>query len=128
MHSTSHTWMSLLASAVIVGLTAGTPSALPSASPTLGMQSALGQQGVLLAGSRRNYDDDDRDAYYPRRYDAAPPPRTYLYVPPPAVYYVPPVYGWRAPPRPANCGQSRYWNGEYCADARYQPPYLGPRW
>jgi hypothetical protein len=32
------------------------------------------------------------------------------------------------PPRPANCGEFRYWNGEYCADARDQPPYVGPRW
>jgi hypothetical protein len=24
--------------------------------------------------------------------------------------------------------QYRYWNGEYCADARYERPYLGPKW
>ena len=31
------------------------------------------------------------------------------------------------PPRPASCGQYRYWNGERCVDARYNKPYIGPR-
>lgn len=31
------------------------------------------------------------------------------------------------PPRPASCGQYRYWNGQRCVDARYHDPYLGPR-
>ena len=31
------------------------------------------------------------------------------------------------PPRPASCGQYRYWNGDRCVDARYNNPYLGPR-
>ena len=26
--------------------------------------------------------------------------------------------------RPSNCGQYRYWNGDYCADARVSPPNL----
>ena len=30
--------------------------------------------------------------------------------------------------RPANCGQFHYWDGERCADARFDPPYVGPRW
>jgi hypothetical protein len=29
--------------------------------------------------------------------------------------------------RPSNCGRYRYWNGSYCADARKEPPYVGPR-
>ncbi len=33
----------------------------------------------------------------------------------------PRVYGWQLI-RPADCGTFRYWNGEYCADARYNPP------
>lgn len=53
----------------------------------------------------------------------------YRFVPPPVVYYAPPVY---VPPpvyvRPASCGRYRYWTGDYCADARYRRPYLGPRW
>jgi hypothetical protein len=30
------------------------------------------------------------------------------------------------PPRPRGCGRYRYWNGEYCADARYDLPFVGP--
>ena len=30
--------------------------------------------------------------------------------------------------RPANCGEFHYWDGERCADARVDPPYVGPRW
>lgn len=33
----------------------------------------------------------------------------------------PRVYGWSAE-RPENCGTFRYWNGEVCADARFDPP------
>lgn len=57
-------------------------------------------------------------------------------------YYVAPAYGYASPPaaefvppapvliplRPRSCGKYRYWNGEYCADARYERPYLGPKW
>lgn len=43
------------------------------------------------------------------------------YAGPPPVRYEPPVYGWVAV-RPDNCGTFRYWNGERCADARYNPP------
>jgi hypothetical protein len=32
----------------------------------------------------------------------------------------PRVYGWSS--APANCGTFKYWNGEYCADARFEPP------
>lgn len=33
----------------------------------------------------------------------------------------PRVYGWTAAP-PSDCGTFKYWNGEYCADARFEPP------
>lgn len=33
----------------------------------------------------------------------------------------PQVYGWAAM-RPVNCGTFKYWNGDYCADARYDSP------
>jgi hypothetical protein len=82
-----------------------------------------------------------------RYYDAPYPRRVY----PPSIYYAPPRYYERRafpyyspyspraydytapafadePPRPTSCGQYRYWNGEYCADARYERPYLGPKW
>lgn len=49
------------------------------------------------------------------------------YAPPPVAEYVPPA-PVLIPLRPRSCGQYRYWNGEYCADARYERPYLGPRW
>jgi hypothetical protein len=32
------------------------------------------------------------------------------------------------PLRPSSCGQYRYWNGVRCADARYETPYIGPRY
>jgi len=37
-----------------------------------------------------------------------------------APLYAPRVYGWSY--ASANCGTFRYWNGEYCADARDEPP------
>jgi hypothetical protein len=45
----------------------------------------------------------------------------------PAPVYDPPVIVL-VPMRPASCGRYRYWDGERCADARFEPPYLGPRW
>ena len=32
------------------------------------------------------------------------------------------------PLRPSSCGQYRYWSGARCADARYETPYIGPRY
>lgn len=58
------------------------------------------------------------------RYDDA---RAYGYTFPPAAEYVQPA-PVLIPLRPRSCGRYRYWNGEYCADARYERPYLGPRW
>lgn len=70
--------------------------------------------------------------YAPRAYLGSPPAPNYGapvygYIPPPAAYYVPPALTL-APLRPRSCGKYRYWNGEYCADARYDRPYLGPKW
>jgi hypothetical protein len=50
------------------------------------------------------------------------------YVPPPARIEVSPGFVEVPPARPRRCGQYRYWNGEYCADAQYQRPYLGLKW
>jgi len=83
--------------------------------------------------------------YFDDRYYAGPYPRRFY---PPSIYYAPPRYYDRGafpsnlprayeysaprhvdePSRPPSCGQYRYWNGEYCADARYERPYLGPKW
>jgi hypothetical protein len=85
-----------------------------------------------------HYDGRGYDPPYPPAYSFYPPPAYYprsnYYVPPPVTYYprpegyLPPLADdWEAA-RPASCGEYRYWNGEYCADARYQRPYVGPRW
>lgn len=82
----------------------------------------ISNQGApyLVTINSRQYDnaDDDDDNWDdpPARVDPDAPPATYL------------VPEWLPPPRPANCGEYRYWNGAYCADARDQPPYVGPRW
>jgi hypothetical protein len=71
--------------------------------------------------------------YYAPPFFHAPPPAGYYgapaygYTPPPAVSYAPPA-PVLIPLRPRSCGKYRYWNGEYCADARYERPYLGPKW
>jgi hypothetical protein len=69
--------------------------------------------------------------YAPPNYYTPPAPSyggpQYGYVPPAPSYYAPP----EPPPealRPRSCGKYRYWNGEYCADARYERPYVGPKW
>ena len=93
-----------------------------------------------------------RDPYYVPYLsaNAIAPPALY----PPAPYYAPPnyyasatrpygppQYGYQSPApssypapepqliplRPRSCGEYRYWNGDYCADARYERPYVGPR-
>jgi len=110
----------------------------------------VGCAGISLAavpaaaGSRDYYDYRayPPPAYYPLT-PTAPPPSVYpsplapyfprppaYYAPPAIVYYPPPVVYYPAPEyiRPASCGRYRYWTGEYCADAREQRPYVGPRW
>jgi hypothetical protein len=69
--------------------------------------------------------------FAPPNYYAPPVPSyggpQYGYVPPAPSYYAPP----EPPPiplRPRSCGKYRYWNGDYCADARYERPYVGPKW
>jgi len=104
---------------------AATASPLTVPAPALHMETAsipIGERWY-----RDVYDDDDYDD--PPEYYLPPPPPVVRVVPAPHVMvYETPVYRWLAPPRPSNCGKYRYWNGEYCADARYEPPYTGPRW
>jgi hypothetical protein len=69
---------------------------------------------------------------FPRRYYRQYPYGAPAVVVPPAVPVVPPAVVEEPvivvpPPRPASCGEYRYWNGQYCVDARYNRPYLGPR-
>lgn len=80
------------------------------------------------------------DHYYDGPYRRHTYPPSIYYAPPRHYerrafpYYLPRVYDYTAPEyfdepaRPTSCGQYRYWNGEYCADARYERPYLGPKW
>lgn len=69
--------------------------------------------------------DDGYDNIYEDEDDLPPPRRADPYPPPPDAA---PVFEILPPPPPPSCGEFRYWNGEYCADARVQPPYTGPRW
>jgi hypothetical protein len=67
---------------------------------------------------------------YYRQYPYGAPPVVVPAVP--AVPVAPPVVVEGPvvvvpPPRPASCGEYHYWNGQYCVDARYNRPYLGPR-
>jgi len=82
-------------------------------------------------GDRYEYYDDDDDDYFvyapPRPRYYAPPPGFTGFVPAPPPGYEPPGYGYLLPPRPLSCGKFRYWNGRFCADARRDPPYTGPR-
>lgn len=50
------------------------------------------------------------------------------YALPPEVDYVPAPAFVMVPLRPSSCGRYRYWDGDRCVDARYDPPYVGPRW
>ena len=106
--------------------------ALPSQALSAGM-SVLGHaRDVAQKSAATTVDYRYRRRWRSERYyrHRAPPvyyaPRAYY--PPPVVYYLPPVIYYPPPARPANCGVYRYWNGEYCADARDEPPYIGPRY
>ena len=128
MRMTRLTLCSLIATTALHWSAAATAASLPTTPLASKPQAAPIQIGDRWY--RDDYDDDD--FYYPPEYYLPPPPVVRVVPaplpPPPADYYEPPVYGWIAPPRPASCGKYRYWNGEYCADARYDPPYVGPRW
>lgn len=65
--------------------------------------------GVLVAEDEPAFLDEEDGPLVVEEY-STPPPR-----------YEPPVYGWIGA-APRNCGTFKYWNGERCADARYDPP------
>ena len=96
----------------------------------------LGLPGSVQAGGPRYDDYYYGGGYYGGYYAPYPPgpplppvPVRQAPIPPPPLY-APPVYGWVfiPPPPPPSCGQYHYWAGDHCADARYAPPYVGPRW
>ena len=127
--------------ALLTMITVGIASvimALPSQALSGGMP-VLGEVGDVVQESAVNAvhyrrGGRHRDRYYRHRtpvYRHRVPPVYYApraYYPPPVVYSPPPVIYYPQPARPANCGVYRYWNGEYCADARDEPPYIGPRY
>jgi hypothetical protein len=103
---------------------------------------AAGILGGVATASAADYDYYDRfelpgDAIPLRRVEIYPnapivrgeyaPPGYGRYAPPAYSQYAPPVYGWVII-RPSSCGKYRYWNGLRCVDARYRPPYVGPKW
>ena len=87
---------------------------------------ALEQNRLPVIAVSHRHDDDYENVYEDGDVDDLPPPRRADPYPPPqdaaADFEILP------PPPPPSCGEFRYWNGEYCADARVQPPYTGPRW
>ena len=107
--------------AIIAGLIVAAPSS--HAAPASDLAAPATAEGGLV----------QKVQIFPRRYYrqypyGAPP----VVVVPPAVPVVPPVVVQEPvivvpPPRPASCGEYRYWNGQNCVDARYNRPYLGPR-
>jgi len=113
-----------------ISLSSSAEAAGPSALPAVAVSSKAETALIEVGG---HWYPDARDAYDeydgPLDDEPPPPPARHRYVPaPPAVGYAPPVYGWIAPPPPSSCGVYRYWDGEGCADARDDPPYIGPRW
>jgi hypothetical protein len=85
----------------------------------------LATLGALAAGAAAAQDVYVEETYAP---EGAPYVDHRAYVAPEAeapgiAVEGPRVYGWHAEAlRPENCGTFKYWNGEYCADARYEPP------
>lgn len=147
-HFTSPLFFALLA--ISAGLLPhAAPAAAAPALPAAAAHAANDTSARIEVRHRRyrsykdDYYDEGGEVYYPppepARIYRVPPlqDRVIEYrrplPPPPMVVYEPPVYGWAVapwgtPPRPASCGRYRYWDGEGCADARFDPPYTGPRW
>ena len=132
---------SFLAPILLTGLSVSWLAAPAHASPFATAQAIAAQAMTAQASAitptqirYRRYLDEDVVIYRDRpSYGYYAPPRyapTYGYAPPPPVFYrePAPIVEFLPPPRPASCGKFRYWNGDYCADARYRPPYIGPRW
>lgn len=66
-------------------------------------------------------DDDDYGGVTVYERDVTVVERAYPAAPGTVVEYGPRVYGWTEA-APVNCGRFRYWDGDYCADARFDPP------
>jgi hypothetical protein len=116
-------WLAILAGLVFSASPSDAAQLPALAAPQAGGESAMIEKVQVFP--RRYY---RRYGYGPY---AAPPPLAVPAVP--AVPVAPPVVVEEPvvvlpPPRPVSCGEYRYWNGQYCVDARYNTPYLGPRY
>lgn len=138
--------LGVLAASIGLLSLAGAPSAAPLHPAAAFAAHDTGALVEVRHRRYRSYKDDyyaEPEVYYPppepARIYRVPPLRDRVIEyrrplpPPPMIVYEPPVYGWGvapwgAPPRPASCGKYRYWDGDGCADARFDPPYIGPRW
>ena len=106
------------------GIGLGAPShAGAELAPELGALVALHGDVETVGYWRRYY---QQYGYGPGPYAVPPVVVPAPVVVPPAVVETP-VVPPPPPPRPASCGEYRYWNGEYCVDARYNRTYVGPR-
>lgn len=103
-------------------LNAGNAAAAPAFPPAASWQNAAGM--VEPVRNWRRY--CRRFGCGPNYVPGAVPPVELL---PPegsaAVEAVPLVV---VPLRPRSCGEFHYWNGAACVDARYNPPYVGPKY
>jgi hypothetical protein len=119
----------LVAVAVAVAVAAGSVAAAALPAQRLASGADPGKAAVAHADYR-----SFRQRYYDRfapPYFYAPPAYRYARPPPPEPPGPPFAYGWQygwEPRRPLSCGKYRYWDGEACVDARYWPPYVGPRY
>jgi hypothetical protein len=108
------------------------------------MKVPLVQSEVLPAGYRGYDPYGNNGFFYWPAYDYDPPRRTFL--PPPPEPYYEPAYNydqsyshrtyykrsdyseWSPRRRPRSCGKYHYRSGGCCVDARWHPPYVGPKW
>jgi hypothetical protein len=156
MCNKSRNWFVLLAAGLAASLSAGTIAA--AAPISVGMKVPLVQSQVLPAGYRGYDPYGNNGFLYWPAFDTPPsrtflpPPRDPYYEP--AYYYDRTYYDrsdydrsdyrrshyhrtyhdrsdyreWSPPRRPRSCGKYHYRSGGCCLDARWHPPYVGPKW
>lgn len=116
MRNKSGNWFFLAAAALAASLSVSTIAA--AAPPGIGMK-VPGVRSAVLQVYEHNYGDYTvdgphywRSEYYGRRGSYHDWSDDYVW----------------SPPRRRSCGEFYYWNGRCCVDARWHPPYVGPKW
>jgi len=124
MRNKSRNWFFLAAASLAASTSAGAIASAASLSPGIGMKVPLVRSDVLPAGYEHNYGDYTVDGkyYWPSEYYA--PRRSYYRS---SYRDSSDDYEWSAPARRRSCGKYYYWNGYCCVDARWHPPYVGPK-